>query len=49
MARSDSFDVRNSHEKRPEVSRKKGDGNGVTGKEKKREVVEKISGSGEGG
>ena len=31
------------HEKRPEVCRKKGDGNGVTGKEKNREAKEKIS------
>ena len=30
------------HEERPGVRRKKGDGNGVTGKEKKREAKEKI-------
>ena len=31
------------HEERPGVCRKKGDGNGVIGKEKKREAEEKIS------
>ena len=31
------------HEERPKVCRKKGDGNGVTGKEEKRETEEKIS------
>ena len=30
------------HEERPEVFRRKGDGNGVTGKEKKREAEEKF-------
>ena len=30
------------HEERPRVRRKKGDGNRVTGKEKKREAKEKI-------
>ena len=30
------------HEKRPRVCRKKNDGNGVTGKEEKRETKEKI-------
>ena len=30
------------HEERPGVCRKKGDGNGVSGKEKKRETKEKI-------
>ena len=37
------------YEERPGVCRKKGDGNGVTGKEKKREAEEKISGCSEGG
>ena len=31
------------HEERPGVCRKKGDGNGVTAKEKKRKAEEKIS------
>ena len=31
------------HEERPKVCRKKDDGNGVTGKEEKRETKEKIS------
>ena len=35
------------HEERPEVRSKKGDGNGVTGKEEKREAKEKISGCSE--
>ena len=35
------------HEERPEVCKKKGDGNGVTGKEEKRAVEEKISGCNE--
>ena len=30
------------HEEKPGVCRKKGDGNGVTGKEEKREAEEKI-------
>ena len=30
------------HEERPRVRKKKGDGNGVTGKEEKREAEEKI-------
>ena len=37
------------HEKRLGVCRKKGDGNGVTGKEENREAEEKISGCSEGG
>ena len=37
------------HMERSGVCRKKGDGNGVTGKKKKREAKEKISGCGEGG
>ena len=37
------------HEERSEVCRKKGNGNGVTAKEEKREVEKKISGSIEGG
>ena len=37
------------HEEKPEVCRKKGDGNEVTGKEEKREAEEKISGCKEGG
>ena len=36
------------HEERSRVCRKKGDGNGVTGKEEKRQAEEKIIGCGEG-
>ena len=38
-----------THEERPRVCRKKGDGNEVTGKEEKRAVEKKISGCNEGG
>ena len=37
------------HEERPGVCRKKGDGNGITRKEEKKEAEEKISGCSEGG
>ena len=37
------------HEERSGVCRKKGDGNGVTGKEEKREAEKKISGCNEEG
>ena len=38
-----------SHDQRPGVCRKKGDGNGVTEQEETREAEEKISGCSEGG
>ena len=40
---------RTCNEERPGICRKKGDRNGVTKKEEKREVKEKISGYNEGG